>query len=684
MGTVLLRELPRPELVTAAQRGDRRALDQLVGACLPLVYSIVRRAAEADLDVDDIVQETMLRVVGGIGAVREPDRLRSWVVTIALRQLTEARKRAGRERVLREPDLPDRADATVDVERAVTTSHLIATEQRELGRAAEWLDDTHRSVLALWWLELRGDLSRSDLAASIGEPVANAGVRLQRMREQLAVARSVVGALGRAPRCPGLDEALGGWDGRPSPLWRKRLARHLRDCPICGEHTRALADPERLLAALPLLLPPPHLATQIVAAAHLRSTAAAGAPAVKIAIAVAAVVALAGGAALFSRPDPTRPNSPIAEQSRPITTQPTTAPAAAPRASPPRPAAPGNTFRDVIPDFPASSKVTAMGAVRQNARVAGRDDGQSTGYAGKSVWIFDDTTLKNPFGFLSNSAAITTDLDASDGIDLRSSEPPGRPPVEVVPRTAAEKAYEKAHPGVRFGFWPGPVIADPARHRVLFTYGKLCRGGAPGTPCTGPLGKGLGMGIAAMDMTTRTVTRLTARHRDPVVSEEGADPTLFFGPDGAIGSAAALVVDGQAYLYGDCAFGCRLGRADLSRIDDLAAWRYYAGGRWVRDRAGADHLIAPGSAGQTVFHSAALRAYLNVFMPFGTSTVKYQVGGSPAGPWSKERVLAGTTAKSYALFAHPEYAERDGLVQYLTFFEPGSGDQRLLRWEMKQ
>ena len=730
---MLSRELPHPELVTAAQRGDRGALEELVRACLPLVYNIVGRAAETDLDVDDIVQETMLRMIKGIGTVREPERLRSWVVTIALRQLTEARQRAGRERVLRAAELPDRADPTMDIEQAVTTRHLVSAEQRDLGRAAEWLDDSHRSLLALWWLELRGELSRTELAASLGEPVANTGVRVQRMREQLAVARSVVEALGRVPRCPGVDASLVGWDGTPSPLWRKRIARHLRDCSACGEQARLLASSKRLLAALPLLLPPPDLAPRIMA--HWVPSAAAAAPgagdgpatptnstpgapapsmsgssagkvavagkaglAAKTAAAVAAIVVLAGGAALVAGPD-----DPIAGSPRPIAAQPTPgspppSPAAPVVGSPPAPRSPGpsrttarSTFRDVVPAFPAANEVTAMGAVRQNVRVAGRDNGQSTGYAGKSVWVFDDTTLEHPFGFLSNSAAITADLDAADGIDLRSSNGftvrDSQAPVEVVPRTAAERAYEKAHPGVLFGFWPGPVIADPARHRVLFTYGKLCRGSAEGTPCTGPMGKGLGMGIAAMDMRTRKVTRLTVRNTDPVRSQEGVDPTLFFGPTGAIGSAAALVVDGTAYLYGDCAYGCRLARVDLAHIDDLSAWRYHADGQWVRSRADADRLIGQGGAGQTVFYSAGLRAYINVFLPFGTNTVRYQVGGSPAGPWSRDRVLvetAGGGAKNYALFAHPEYAERDGLVQYLTFFHPGSGEQRLLRWTMKK
>ena len=48
-------------------------------------------------------------------------------------------------------------------------------------------------------------------------------------------------------------EALGrmvdGWDGEPSSLWRKRIARHLRECPVCTSRSRELLGAARLLAA---------------------------------------------------------------------------------------------------------------------------------------------------------------------------------------------------------------------------------------------------------------------------------------------------------------------------------------------------------------------------------------------------------------------------------------------------
>ena len=222
--------------------------------------------------------------------------------------------------------------------------------------------------------------------------------------------------------------------------------------------------------------------------------------------------------------------------------------------------------------MPTTVSVREVGPVRQNPRVKDRDAGQSTRYGDKSVWFFADTTLQNPWDFLSNSAAVTTNLDAGDGLDLRSSNgfsvDNTATPTETIPRTATELAFEKKHAapsggcadssdqycGVQFSFWPAAVFADTARHRVIFVYSKQCRATPTGTPCAGGIGKGLGDGFGALDMTTGKVTRLTMTGAYPVASIEGTDPTLFFGAGdkAKIGGNAALVVDDKVYLYGKC------------------------------------------------------------------------------------------------------------------------------------
>src|SRR5208283_2834055 len=63
---------PSADTVIAAQRGDRTALDGLISAYLPLLYNIAGRAMNGHAGVDDVVQETLLRVIRGIRDLRDP------------------------------------------------------------------------------------------------------------------------------------------------------------------------------------------------------------------------------------------------------------------------------------------------------------------------------------------------------------------------------------------------------------------------------------------------------------------------------------------------------------------------------------------------------------------------------------------------------------------------------------
>jgi RNA polymerase sigma factor (sigma-70 family) len=253
---------PDPELVAAARAGDERALDLLVAQCLPLVYNVVGRALDGHDDVDDVVQETLLRVVRGLAELRDPAAFRSWLVAIAVRQVRDrehARQASWHHRTgLDAAELiPDPASDFA----SVTILRLGLTDQRrEIAEATRWLDHDDRTLLALWWLEETGDIGRSELADALGLTRQHAAVKVQRMKEQLETSRTVVRALGATDGCPELGELTGGWDGVPSALWRKRFARHIRGCDACGRLGGVLLPVDRLLSGLPLLPVPIPLA----------------------------------------------------------------------------------------------------------------------------------------------------------------------------------------------------------------------------------------------------------------------------------------------------------------------------------------------------------------------------------------------------------------------------------------
>lgn len=255
-------------LVLAAQSGDVRARDELVAAHLPLVYNIVRRALAASCDVDDVVQNTMLRVVCGLPGLRAPDRFRSWAVAIAYREVQQhLRRRSAGPRTSRVDDVPTSPVAPDVADRAVAAVEL--TGQREdLAHACRWLEESDRPLLALWWQEAAGELTRAELAAALSVSTGHAAVRLHRLRRRLDAARAVERALDVTPRCASLAAVLADWDGAVAPVWRKRLTRHLRDCLHCRAHREGLVTPERLLFGAGLVPVPFALAEAVRTALH--------------------------------------------------------------------------------------------------------------------------------------------------------------------------------------------------------------------------------------------------------------------------------------------------------------------------------------------------------------------------------------------------------------------------------
>ncbi|MGW4809857.1 ROK family protein, partial [Kitasatospora sp. NPDC004272] len=241
-------------LVGRAQRGDRQAVAELVGGHLPLVYNVVGRALSGHPDTDDVVQETMLRAVDGLGALRDPAGFRSWLMAIALNQVRrrfrDADAVAGVEAV---PDPAAVADPAADFVGLTIVRLGLSEQRREVAEATRWLDGADRELLSLWWLEAAGELSRAELAAALEVSPQHAAVRVQRMKGQLEAARVVVRALAAVPGCPWLAELTAGWNGLPGTLWRKRIRRHVRECALCGEHRRGLVPAEGLLAGLALV-----------------------------------------------------------------------------------------------------------------------------------------------------------------------------------------------------------------------------------------------------------------------------------------------------------------------------------------------------------------------------------------------------------------------------------------------
>lgn len=236
-------------LVTAMLRHDPRGLDGAYRRYADRLYAYVRSLIGDSVSAADLVQDTFVLASQHVGQLRDPGRLRPWLYAIARSQATRHLRHRMRTTTLDSIDEP--AADPVEPAAAVQRAQVV-----ELVRAAmAGLNEGDQEVAEL---AIRHEISAADIASILGVSVNHAHARLARVRAQLTVALgALVTARRRQGECPVLDEMLHGWDGRLTPLLRKRLNRHIQSCKTCAAARDERLSPATLLsgyAAAPFAL----------------------------------------------------------------------------------------------------------------------------------------------------------------------------------------------------------------------------------------------------------------------------------------------------------------------------------------------------------------------------------------------------------------------------------------------
>lgn len=186
-------------LVRAAQAGDAQAREALVAAWFPLVYNVAGRALNGHADVDDIAQETMIRALDGLEGLRDPGAFRSWLVAITMNQVRSRSTGQQQAAVGGLDESWELADPRADFTDLTILRLGLSGQRREVAEATRWLDPDDKELLALWWLEASGELTRAELAEALDLTPQHTAVRVQRMKKQLEAGRVVVRALTAYP-----------------------------------------------------------------------------------------------------------------------------------------------------------------------------------------------------------------------------------------------------------------------------------------------------------------------------------------------------------------------------------------------------------------------------------------------------------------------------------------------------
>jgi RNA polymerase sigma-70 factor (ECF subfamily) len=168
----------------------RQRLESLALPYLGDLYKVAARLTGRSQDAEDLVQETYIKALAALPALREPDRIRPWLLKILGRLVLDRQRAPAREVAVGDLEQLDRFslyDLIWDEDPLPYSDNLhrdflAQFPDEEVRRALLALPEVYRIPLVLLYVE---DLSYRDLADTLGCPVGTVMSRLHRARKIL-------------------------------------------------------------------------------------------------------------------------------------------------------------------------------------------------------------------------------------------------------------------------------------------------------------------------------------------------------------------------------------------------------------------------------------------------------------------------------------------------------------------
>jgi RNA polymerase sigma-70 factor (ECF subfamily) len=182
--------------VTAAQGGDRGALDQLLRRHYDRVHAVCRRITGQEADAADAAQEAMIAIVRNLARFDGRSSFGTWTYRIATNaSLDELRRRKRRAVPTSNDDTADRHHASETADPDSGRRIEAIGDHMALDAALRLLSDEYRLPVVLRDV---ADLDYAEIAAVLDIPVGTVKSRIARGRAALAAALS-----------PGTDQPSG-------------------------------------------------------------------------------------------------------------------------------------------------------------------------------------------------------------------------------------------------------------------------------------------------------------------------------------------------------------------------------------------------------------------------------------------------------------------------------------------
>jgi RNA polymerase sigma-70 factor, ECF subfamily len=167
-------------LALAAARGDKNALEALLKRnwlwLKGMVFSGVYRHDLAD----DILQEICVKVIDKIDTLKEPERFKPWLATIARREIVNFRREQSKKLALLQQMQQDAPRHENDD--TLTGDHWPQEACESILVALQRLPEKYREVFVLKYIK---DYSYADIAEALDIPFTTVQIRLTRSRRMI-------------------------------------------------------------------------------------------------------------------------------------------------------------------------------------------------------------------------------------------------------------------------------------------------------------------------------------------------------------------------------------------------------------------------------------------------------------------------------------------------------------------
>ncbi len=172
-----------PQIIAAAQRGDKAAFAQIVAEFQTPVYNLAYRMLGNRNDAEDAAQETFLRAYAQLKTYDPGQSFGTWLLSVAAHYcIDRLRRRKFQWLSFDDPRWDESAPALISDLPSPEASALTKEREQEVQQALQKLAPQYRMALILkYW----NDMSLEEISGITGDNVGAVKVKLYRARQML-------------------------------------------------------------------------------------------------------------------------------------------------------------------------------------------------------------------------------------------------------------------------------------------------------------------------------------------------------------------------------------------------------------------------------------------------------------------------------------------------------------------